>query len=150
MNAAHIERAFPGLRDALYEVTSPIDPGYNCIAWAAQQNDRWWWPVPDYYWPAHAPLECTLDVFRMTFAALGYTETGSADVEKGVEKIAIFTDRDLVPTHAARQLLNGRWTSKLGKLEDIEHDLTTLEGDEYGVVALVLARHGSNVHPMES
>jgi hypothetical protein len=35
---------------------------------------------------------------------------------------------------------NGRWTSKMGILEDIEHALHDLEGIEYGVVALVMKR----------
>lgn len=50
------------------------------------------------------------------------------------------------PTHAARQLPSGAWTSKLGEWEDIEHDtLEALEGSEgrgeaYGRVALILKR----------
>ena len=36
-------------------------------------------------------------------------------------------------THVALQLPTGRWTSKLGGLEDIEHDtLKALEGIDYG------------------
>ena len=44
------------------------------------------------------------------------------------------------PKHAARQLPSGRWTSKLGFLEDIEHALHDLEGTEYGAVVLVMKR----------
>lgn len=33
-----------------------------------------------------------------------------------------------------------RWTSKLGELEDIEHDLTDLEGAAYGKVVLLMKR----------
>jgi hypothetical protein len=44
------------------------------------------------------------------------------------------------PTHAARQLDNGRWTSKLGELEDIEHSLRDLEGAAYGTVVQVMKR----------
>ena len=37
--------AFPGLRyDKYFEITSPIDPNYNCIAWAYQIKGRWMWP----------------------------------------------------------------------------------------------------------
>ncbi len=42
--------------------------------------------------------------------------------------------------HMARQLPSGHWTSKLGDLDDIEHDLSALEGIEYGRVAMILAR----------
>lgn len=44
------------------------------------------------------------------------------------------------PTHAARQLENGKWTSKLGQLEDIEHELDGLVGDKYGIVVTILRR----------
>jgi hypothetical protein len=57
----------------------------------------------------------------------------------GVEKIAIYVRSD-IPSHVARQLPNGKWTSKLGLREDIEHDLEALEGPEYGSVVLILSR----------
>lgn len=45
------------------------------------------------------------------------------------------------PTHAARQLPDGTWTSKLGKDVDISHDsLDGLSGDRYGTPALILRR----------
>ena len=40
----------------------------------------------------------------------------------------------------ARQLDSGKWASKLGKLEDIEHDLTGVEGKVYGKVAQYLKK----------
>lgn len=50
-------------------------------------------------------------------------------------------------SHVARQLPDGRWTSKLGPDEDIEHnDLHALEGDVgvyplcYGVVIRFMRR----------
>ncbi|TAF36353.1 MAG: hypothetical protein EAZ69_10585 [Oscillatoriales cyanobacterium] len=49
-------------------------------------------------------------------------------------------DSNGIPTHAARQLANGKWTSKLGWLEDIEHELDGLTGDRYGVVGQILKR----------
>jgi hypothetical protein len=42
--------------------------------------------------------------------------------------------------HAARQLPGGRWTSKLGNREDIEHDLNAVSGEAYGTVVMVLKR----------
>lgn len=45
-----------------------------------------------------------------------------------------------MPKHAARQLASGRWTSKLGKLEDIDHALHDLEGMLYGAVVLFMKR----------
>ena len=71
---------------------------------------------------------------------MGYVECRDTDLETGFEKIAIFTDAEESPLHLARQLSNGQWTSKLGALEDIEHDLHGLEGLAYGRVAVVMKR----------
>jgi hypothetical protein len=36
-----IERIFPALRGTAYQVTSPPDKKYNCIAWAAGDTVDW-------------------------------------------------------------------------------------------------------------
>jgi hypothetical protein len=54
--------------------------------------------------------------------------------------VALFADAQGVLLHAARQLPGGRWTSKLGALEDIEHALQDLVGTEYGSVVQVMKR----------
>lgn len=61
-------------------------------------------------------------------------------MEQGYEKVALYVDHDGKPTHAARQLPTGRWTSKLGKIEDIEHELEGIAGSVYGSVAKILKR----------
>jgi len=44
-------------------------------------------------------------------------------------------------THAARQLPDGKWTSKLGQLEDITHGTTdVIEGGDYGEVVQFMKR----------
>ena len=49
-----------------------------------------------------------------------------------------------VYTHAARQRPGGKWTSKLGKAEDIEHDTPdVVAGGLYGEVVLIMRRHES-------
>jgi hypothetical protein len=141
--SARLEAAFPGLRATSYQVTSPADPSYNCIAWAVGANADWWWPLSadrKTYWPAGAPREVSLSAFVATVLALGYTVCSGESVESGSAKIALFVDSAGVPTHAARQLPTGRWTSKLGQSVDIEHDLRALEGDVYGAVAVILQR----------
>jgi hypothetical protein len=62
------------------------------------------------------------------------------EAEPGFEKVALFADASGMPQHAARQLATGRWTSKLGRMEDIEHALRDLEGGIYGSVVLLLKR----------
>jgi hypothetical protein len=139
----HLLRLFPRLRAGSFRVTSPRDLKYNCIAWAAGDAQVWWWPIGDprtTHWPTAAPRVLTLDAFREAFASLGYSVCGEPDPQSGCEKIAVFADARGTPTHAARQLTNGRWTSKLGYAEDIEHDLGDVEGDIYGSVVLLMKR----------
>jgi hypothetical protein len=138
-----IEAVFPALGDAGFRVTSPATRDYNCIAWAAGDTARWWWPDDDPdnagFWPPGVAAEETLDAFAAAFATIGYALCSGENRESGFEKIAVFANAG-IPTHAARQLASGRWTSKLGMREDIEHDLHAISGTLYGTVALVLRR----------
>jgi hypothetical protein len=137
-----IERLFPGLIGKSYQFTSPSDEVYNCIAWAATRTSEWWWPtdVPGNYWPPGGLRDETVPAFQDAFATLEYSTCTDAGLESGFEKIAIFADDHGFPTHASRQLQNGRWTSKIGKLEDIEHDLLDLVGTDYGSVVVIMRR----------
>jgi hypothetical protein len=138
--------AFPRLRTTPFRVTSPADSTYNCIAWAAGSVADWWWPADDArkgFWPDAVPRERTLEAFRSAFVSLGYAVCPEESLEPGFEKVALFADAAGVPTHAARQLPTGLWTSKLGQAEDVEHELRALEGDVYGSVALLLKRPAS-------
>ena len=61
------------------------------------------------------------------------------DLEEGVEKIAIYILNGK-PEHAAKQLPDGRWSSKLGDLDDITHTLNGLSGNRYGQAQVFLSR----------
>lgn len=138
-----LERSFPRLRGAFYQVTSPRTPGYNCIAWAAGDTSRWWWPDEFglYYWPDTVPRHSTLDALIQAFGTLGFEVCKDSGVEAGWEKVAIYAKNDGSPTHAARQLADGTWTSKLGPSEDINHaELEHLNGQVYGSPVLFLHR----------
>jgi hypothetical protein len=137
-----IEALFPQLRGTAYQVTSPPEDVYNCVAWAATDLTRWWWPGdPERtFWPDGVAREETLSAFREVFARLGYAVCDAEDVEAGYEKIALFADADGVPTHVARQLPGGGWTSKLGRMEDIVHELHDIAGALYGSVVQVMKR----------
>lgn len=139
----HLLALFPRLRAGTFAVTSPRDTLYNCTAWAAGDTARWWWPLgqqPETFWPADAPRAVTLAAFQHVFVSLGYFACPSDAPEAGHEKVALFADARGVPTHAARQLASGRWTSKLGRGEDVEHNLRDLKGELYGTVVLVMRR----------
>jgi hypothetical protein len=138
-----LEDLFPKLAQGAHSITSPRSRRYNCIAWAAGDTSQWWWPGPDptsEYWPAALAREQTLDAFQAAFASLDYVACHTEELEPGIEKVALFVGVNGEPTHAARQLPTGRWTSKLGTLEDLEHALRDLEGTEYGTVVLFMRR----------
>jgi hypothetical protein len=137
-----IESLFPGLQGSAFLVTSPATRDYNCVAWAANDSARWWWPDLDNdaaHWPTGVPVEETVEAFVQAFATLGFSRFESETPEPGFEKVALFAQGG-TPTHVARQLPSGRWTSKLGQREDIEHDLHAISGDIYGSVVLILRR----------
>ncbi len=98
-----------------------------------REDSLWWWPdgdgIIDYevYWPPEVAKECTIAAFVAVFEVRGFTlcEIRNLDLETDFEKVAIFCNVDGEPTHAARQLPSGMWTSKLGDWEDIEHQSLT-------------------------
>jgi hypothetical protein len=124
-----------------YAVTSPRQPAYNCIAWAAGDDTRFWWPGTG-YWPDGVNEAETLDAFIAAYATLKYKVCKDGKKEKGFEKIAIYINPgNGKPTHAARQLGDGRWTSKLGNEWDIGHDAPELlHSQVYGIVTTYMKR----------
>lgn len=136
MSAPDLESWFPNLRHSPYQITSPRDPSYNCVAWAAGNAQQWWWPGTS-FWPG--PAEETVGCFVSAFQSLGYEVCESRDLEPGFEKVALYC-KDGEPQHVSRQVHAGLWTSKCGKGEDITHTLEGLEGSDYGEVTIILRR----------
>jgi hypothetical protein len=136
-----LEQFFPDLPRTGYSVTSPVSTDYNCIAWAAGVTDEWWWPDPMGInsWPASVRREESIAAFVEAFQSLGYVPCLDDSPEPGFEKVALYALAG-VPKHAALQLPSGRWTSKLGPLEDVEHVLEGLVGAWYGQVVQILRR----------
>jgi hypothetical protein len=138
-----IESTFPNI-GTNYKITSPQDEYHNCIAFAGDDYDHWWWPN-HLFWPAGIPEEETLAAFIACYKSIGYEECGlNSDFEDGFEKVAIYTNPGGTPTHAAKQFANGVWKSKLGRYHDIEHTLEGISGwfrpNSYGNVAAILKR----------
>jgi hypothetical protein len=125
-----------------HKITSPRDSAYNCIAWAAiGSTAEWWTHLPGYKWPGEdrTPL---IESLVKVFVSVGYSEKAVDDhsVESGVEKVALYA-KNGIWRHAARQLPNGKWTSKLGPDEDIEHDTPEcLCGDSYGTIHCIMRK----------
>ena len=141
MHSNALETIFPNLRQTPYSTDSPRTPKYNCIAWAAGADDRPWWPtdIKPYYWPDEPRIE-SLPAFIQAFKGLGYEICDDQNFEPAFEKVAIYADESATPTHMARQLNSGHWSSKCGDLEDITHMLEGLEGDLYGKVVCIMKR----------
>jgi hypothetical protein len=135
------DTGFPHLTPANHRVTSPATTDYNCIAWAVEETERWWqpgilWLPPD--WPAN---DFGFGALENLFRSLGYVDCGhDAGLEPGLQTVAIYGSGFLY-TRAARQLASGKWTSKLGKGQDIEHDTPDdVAGGVYGEVMQVMRR----------
>ena len=93
------------------------------------------------YWPPGVVAFSTTNAHTAAFVAIGYEICDSADLEDGYEKVAIYANSEGAPSHAARQLASGSWTSKMGGAEDIEHSSPErLSGDWYGDPVVFLRR----------
>lgn len=135
-----LEELFPDLGNA-FEITSLATPDYNCIAWALGYQDAKWDPSPWYYWPRGVPRNQAVSTVATIFASFGYLACDEESPQPGCDYVAIFSQDGLNYTHVARRLPDGRWTSKLGNLEDIAHDdCAGLAGDEYGQVVRWMKR----------
>lgn len=133
-----IDKEFPGAVGKYQETSDPSE-AYNCIAWAAGCDSTWWSHLPGYKWPARRTslVSSLIEVF----AALGYEACDDGGLEVGYDKVAIYANRNGIWKHAARQLSDGRWASKLGPDEDIEHDTAEcLNGKWYGSIYCYMRR----------
>lgn len=128
---------FPRLAETPYQLTSPPTPAYNCIAWAAGEDSFWWWPGR--FWPKGVPATITKVAFIKAFSDRGYEECDGPELEEGYEKVCLYCKMGR-PEHAARQLPDGSWTSKLGQGFDISHELDGLRGNKYGHPAVYMKR----------
>ncbi|MCI0461686.1 MAG: hypothetical protein L0Z62_32445 [Gemmataceae bacterium] len=143
---------FPRLTPTNHRVTSSTAEEYNCIAWATGDTRHWW--QPGVYWPLPTPADdFGIAGLEGAFKALGYERCADGSLEAGFEKVVLYGDA-LFYTHAARQLPTARWTSKLGKAEDIEHDTPEdVAGGVYGAVVLFMrraVREGGETGPPEA
>jgi hypothetical protein len=147
MDDAEVAGHFPQVSEQGFRITSEVDFDYNCIAWAAGDTHRFWWPGVQgerrgpYYWPEGVPYIVTLEAFAQALATEGYEPCATGDLENGVEKAAIFAWPNGRPRHAARQLEDGTWTSKIGEDVDICHNsLEGMAGAAYGQPVMFLRR----------
>jgi hypothetical protein len=133
-----LEDMFPNLYGSSYQITSPVSLEYNCVAWALGITNQWW--SHDGTWPDSVPRSPYIRALTQVFELFGYEICDSGENETGYDKVALYA-LDGEWRHAARQLEDGRWTSKLGPFEDITHlSLQDLAGELYGSVHCIMRR----------
>lgn len=140
--SADKEEKFPRLAAEGYLVTSPATYDYNCIAFAADDEESWWWPDDTGmgFWPVGVTREETIEAFIEAYRLSGYEQCDHGLLEIDFEKIASYAEKG-IPTHASKQLPDGRWKSKLGAWEDIHHQTVSGVCDSlYGQVAVFMRR----------
>ncbi len=132
-----------------FMVTSDATAEYNCIAWAVYRQDQAIWPDEreQLAWPHDLPRQETLANFQRFFELAGFQVAQNGLLVPGVEKIALYCKDGLV-NHAARQLPDGMWTSKMGPGADGSHPVDEAEFVRlFGNVALYLQRHRTGQPP---
>jgi len=141
-----IVAAFPNLMWQGFSPTRSAKGTYNCIAYAANDEQRTWWPsqrkpsdASRSYWPIQRYDESVAN-FVEAFSTIGYMPCTSGELEVGFEKIALYA-LDSMPMHMAYQVCDGTWRSKLGAEWDIMHtSVDGLAGEMYGSVSCYLRR----------
>jgi hypothetical protein len=131
-----------------YEVASPRDASYNCIAFAAGDTTRKWDPnallQPGYYWPPAALRDDgnnDLTALKRMFEVIGYSECDNGNLEPGFQKVALYAVTEDSWQHAAIQDESGAWLSKLGDEYDVRHKSPhCFEGSIYGQVMCFMKR----------
>jgi hypothetical protein len=145
-----LRQDFPNMTIINSTQTSNESFDYNCIAWALEINNAWFWPddkskiKQTSFWPKQLPNKENRTAFVKLFELYGFRVNPRNDCshELSKKKIAIYFDSLGKPTHAARQLPNGNWTSKIGDDIDIEHkSLEVLEGPAYGKVGTIMEKN---------
>jgi len=139
---------WPALTGEVARFSSDETPDYNCFAHALGEDGAWWEPFvipptqPGLYWPPGATPDNTPDAWTEALATRGFEPCGlDATLDPRYVKVAVYANAAGTALHVARHLRDGRWASKLGVFEDIEHDtLAALEGPLYGRVERVVRR----------
>jgi hypothetical protein len=150
-------------------ITSPRTENYNCFAWAAGSSSEWWNPfdIDNDYWPDGVLRKENLEAYILAYNWVGYHRIALDDfeLEIGFEKIAIYANTVDKISHAARQLSDGSWTSKIGIYQDVRHEFvedftsviegrgssygSILESVDYGRVVAIMKRPISAVNREE-
>ena len=90
----------------------------------------------DNYWPVKNEL--SIESFELLYTYKGFKKLNYLDIsyDPNFIKVAIYT-KDNIPTHAAIQINDLWWESKIGRLGIIRHDIFEIENVVYGEVTQI-------------
>jgi hypothetical protein len=118
---------YPDLEQPCFHITSEASGAYNCIGWVLDSTDAYIWPTggltdAGVEWPDGVPREVTIPAFVALFVGAGFEQCLDDIHEDGYIKIVLYAINHQEPTHAAREIPGGKWTSKFGDRVDARHD----------------------------
>ena len=88
-----------------------------------------------------------MESLKEAFAGLGYEPCDDGAAEEGYQKVALYEHQDRFE-HAAPQMPNGRWRSKMGEGPLIEHSSPeSLAGGIYGYPTVFMRRAEKDLKP---
>jgi hypothetical protein len=139
----------PNLGPNNSEKTSDSTIDYNCMAWVMGVKDKWMdhW---NYFQATFGFDPNTADHTAIGYADIlvkhyGFEHCDDDEYEEGFDKVALYENNIGEWSHIAIRLKDGKWSSKLGDLEDITHDnLDVIAGGVYGHPVLYMKRPKAN------
>jgi hypothetical protein len=135
-NKEYYRKLFPLLTD--YElIPNSESMEYNCISHTLNINNDISWPFDNNnYWPVSRDL--TKESFDKFYEFHGFEKMNLLDFSYDPKyiKVALYTNKG-IPTHAAIQVDEFFWESKIGELGIIKHDLFEIEDNVYGEVTQI-------------
>jgi hypothetical protein len=151
----HLPQLFPKLAHSTWKIRGGPMGRYNCIAWAAGDTKRHWWPgvAPQSFWPNGDPTP-TLNNFIQAYSTLGYAPCNmDSSNDPSIKKITIYTKSNMAMRldevqHASLQRITGVWSSKLGPWELVDHEFDAVAGHvncEYGDIVQMMSRKRSRI-----
>jgi hypothetical protein len=110
--------------------------GYNCVAYALGVENKDWDMLvfAKMFGLNKNDLDHSANGYAIIFREkFGFEICQESEKEEGFKKIALYENNEGDFKHLSLQLENGKWTSKMGVYEDINHrDLNSISGDFYG------------------
>lgn len=139
---------WPNLKDGTFEKTSDEGIYQNCVGFVV--GIRRWIDSYSQFWPDDLETGDTPEHYAAFFKKHGFEICADGSLENGTEKLAIYAKGHKYSSqkefkHVAIQQNDGKWKSKMGKLEDIEHPTTkTICCGDYGEAIIFMRRPKRN------